>query len=247
MLTPLSRCFLFSALAVACSSAPPRPAQSAPEPVASGSADTVREDVREEATEEPPPADTQPDEPPCAGRAGADCSREHGCVMELHVGCRDAVDDCERLVPGSADPGQDGCTVQNPACVFHPRAHLCVTYTPITECPPTLAEAQALPVDCELQRTPFECAYDEGGGITFACRTPSMGCPGGMVRRPARPAWLGAPTHPPDYAADGCPLTDRARRSRCRAPRTLECRECAGITQCVRGRWQMTRRFPPRP
>jgi len=242
MLTTVSRCLLASALALACSSTSARPAEVAPGPVASGSADAVPE-----PEEPPPPDEAPPEEPPCARRAAADCRREQGCVMELHVGCREVVDACDRLVPGAAAPGEDGCSLQDPACVYDPRGQLCVAYTPVTECPPTLAEARALPIDCVLQRTPLECAYEEEGGVTLACRVPSMGCPGGMARRPEPPAWLAAPTHPPDYAPDGCPLTERARRTRCRAPRSLECRDCAGITQCVGGRWRMTTRFPPRP
>ena len=180
------------------------------------------------------------------------CIARPECVYDpVGTGCRAVRDECERWWSDRTSPAPTECPT---GCAMRrdPRsAHnigLCVAYVQVTECPATPEEALALSVDCGLQAASFACSYEDSEGeLTIGCHLPWAGCGGGAQMPPQQPRWspLRAPA---DFDEDGCPQTADAQATRCRAPRSLECiSRCGAMTQCIRGRWQVTRVPPPRP
>lgn len=197
----------------------------------------------------------EPEPASCQQEFPGGCIARGDCIFEQGAGCRELRNDCERWWTDRSQPAPtecpDGCALRR-AVPFgeettsrYPMV-LCVPYEQVTECPATLEESIAS-VDCPLQQVVLECDYEDAEGpITMACRRPDQGCPGGRRRPREFRSWRGLRPLT-DYDENGCPQTDRAQAARCREPRSLQCSSCTEVTQCVRGRWRVTRRIPRQP
>lgn len=192
------------------------------------------------------------------------CDGDEGCLRTASDGCRAMTNDCERVVPLTAMYAQmpspqrsslwpsgavptfaqgDPCAAVDPACGFDAQQGVCQPFVPVPECPETAESASQTRVMCtHPDQAQLVCEYP---GIRYECGTPWRPS-GGRAPAPGTfdipDTWLATP----DYDDVGCPLTERARQSRCRPPTHGECLAYDVRYSCPNGRW-IGEAMPGRP
>ncbi|MDQ3036168.1 MAG: hypothetical protein M3Y87_27455 [Myxococcota bacterium] len=188
-----------------------------------------------------------PDERPCDALVGSECATQGPrCVWDR--ACRDAVDECEGVVPEPSwnqapvfDRG-DPCENVRPGCGWSPTLHRCAVFAPVAECPATLEDARAASVLCNHSgQAPLECRYSQTRCVCFA---PTY-C-GGAHPPPTMTPSPAAFVCIPPVDDQGCPTGEIRAGTPCRLEPSITCMSCSTAARCVRNRWQV-HVLPPRP